>query len=176
VGKGTIVGIDRKAAWYENIQKVKANYPSLNDADWGRSNQDAFTHVMGDLLKSEGKRSRPGKRPALDRSIAEGELAKLTGSSYSETDFRNAFKALTHGRSIRGIAHKCGMHKDQVHRLLNGTVQPSLETMEKIAKAFRKDPSYFVEYRVAFVLISIDKYLSDSPETATVWYHKMKGL
>jgi transcriptional regulator with XRE-family HTH domain len=63
-----------------------------------------------------------------------------------------------------------------VHRLLNGTVQPSLETMEKIAKAFRKDPSYFVEYRVAFVLISIDKYLSDSPETATVWYHKMKGL
>lgn len=169
---------DRKAVWEENLRKVKQTYPALDSIDWSRAlsaDSDVFTHVMGDLLKAEGKRSRPGKRPALSRPMAEAELAKLTGSSYSEVDFKTAFRALTHGRSIRGIANKCDLQKDHVHRLLNGIVEPSFETMEKVAKAYHKDPSYFLEYRIAFVLLTMDKYLGDSPETATVWYLKMKG-
>lgn len=166
----------RRAPWEENIRKIKETYPSVGSLDWSRAmDSDAFAHVMGDLLKAEGKRSRPGKRPALSRPLAEAELAKLSGDSYAESDFKTAFRALTYGRSIRGIANKVGLQKDYVHRLLNGTSQPSFEAMEKIAQAYRKDPSYFLEYRIAYVLMVMDQYLTDSPETATVWYLRMKG-
>ena len=168
---------DRKAAWEENLRKVKENYPNIDNLDWARAiraDQDVFANVLGDILKAEGKRSRPGKRPTLDRSAAVAELEKISGQSYTELPFDAAFKSLTYGRSIRNIAHKTGIQKDHVHRLLQGKVQPTFEVMEKVAEAFRKDPSYFVEYRVAFVLMSIDKYLTSNPDTATVWYLKMR--
>lgn len=169
---------DRRAVWEENLRKAKEQYPSISSLDWSRAlghDPDVFAHVLGDVIRAEGKRSRPGKRPALERSLAESEYAKISGSSYSEVAFKDAFKALTHGRSLRNIAHKCGLQKDHVHRLLRGDVAPTFEVMEKVAQAFRKDPSYFVEYRVNYVLFVIERYLSDSPETATVWYTKMKG-
>lgn len=168
---------DRRAAWEDNLRKVKETYPNIDSLDWARAmraDQDVFTSVLGDILKAEGKRSRPGKRPTLDRGTAVAELEKLSGQSYTELPFDAAFKALTYGRSIRSIANKTGIQKDHVHRLLQGKVQPTFEVMEKVAEAFRKDPSYFIEYRVAFVLMSIDKYLTSNPDTATVWYLKMR--
>jgi hypothetical protein len=44
--------------------------------------------------------------------------------------------------------------------------------MEQIAKAYKKHPSYFLEYRIAKTLVVIDSLLHDSPETATAWYLK----
>jgi hypothetical protein len=46
--------------------------------------------------------------------------------------------------------------------------------MEAIAAAYKKDPAFFLEYRIAFVLLHIDQFLQASPETATAWYVKMK--
>ena len=169
---------DRRAVWEQNLEKVKKEYPSTNNSDWMRAIQldrDVFTDVLGDVLKTKGKRSKPGKRPVLDRAVAHEELLKLSGQSYSELPFQQSFKALTYGRSIRSIAAKTEIQKDHVHRLLKGTVKPTFEVMEKIAEAFSKDPSYFIEYRVSYVLLMMDSYLSNNPESATIWFRKLGG-
>jgi len=46
--------------------------------------------------------------------------------------------------------------------------------MEKIAEVYNRKPSYFLEYRIAKVLISIEFFLTQNPETATVWFSKVK--
>lgn len=169
--------VDRKKAWEDNYQQIKNQFPSVEHISWGRVldvDSDAFVQVLGDVIKAEGKRSRPGKRPTLSRPVAEAELSKLSGTSYSELDFLRAFKALTHGRSVRGIAGKVDIKQTTVHKLLHGQ-PPTFEQMEKIAIAYKKDPSYFLEYRIAYVLLTVDKFLMDSPETATAWYLKMKA-
>ena len=167
--------MSKKADWEARYEKIKEQYPVVG-ADWSRLGfeSDIFVDIMGDVIKAEGKRSRPGKRPALDRQAAETELARLSGDGYSEYEFDKAFRILTNGRSIRGIANKVGLDKSYVHRLLRGDTRPSLEAMEKIAVAYRKDPSYFLEYRISMVLMMIEGFLKDSPETATSWYLGLK--
>jgi len=168
--------MDRKQAWESNYSKIKQAFPSTGEG-WDSSvnlDLDAFASVLGDVIKAEGKRSRPGKRPSLSRAAAEDEYIKISGGSYSEVEFTRAFRALTHGRSVRGIANKVDIGQTVIHRLLHGG-QPTFEHMEKIAKAYKKDPSYFLEYRIAYSLMAIEKFLMDSPETATVWYLKMRG-
>jgi hypothetical protein len=169
---------DRKTFWEDNLKKVREQYPTLRDASWMqvlREDQDVFSDMLGDVLKTRGKRSKPGKRPVLDRNVAVEEFEKISGQSFSDLPFHRAFQALTFGRSIRNIASKTGLQKDHVHRLLKGTVSPSFDAMEKVAAAFSKDPSYFVEYRVNYVLLMIGNYLTQNPETASVWYKRMGG-
>ena len=168
---------DRKQAWEENFKKIKEEFPSVGEISWSHAiSQDssAFASVLGDIIKAEGKRSRPGKRPSLSRPAAEEELSRLLGDNHSDLDFTRTFKALTHGRSVRGIANKVGIGQTTVHALLHGK-SPSFEQMEKIAVAYKKDPSFFLEYRIAYVLLTIDQFLADSPETATNWFLKFKG-
>ena len=169
--------MDRRQAWEENYKKIKKQYPSVDQISWSDAvgrDIDAFASVLGDVIKAEGKRSRPGKRPSLSRSQAEEEFAKLSGANYSEVEFTQAFKALTRGRSVRGIANKVGISPSAVYKLQQGA-SPSFEQMEKIAAAYKKDPHYFLEYRVAYVLLVIESFLMDSPETATVWYSKLRS-
>lgn len=167
--------VDRKEAWEKSYRKMKESYPLLEGVSWSTVlsyDSDTFSQVLGDVIKAEGKRSRPGKRPTLSRSLAESEFSKLSGASYSEYEFLRAFRALTHGRTVRGIANKVGLGQTTVHNLLNGQ-SPTFRQMESIAAAYNKDPSYFLEYRIAYSLRVIEKFLMDSPETATVWYLKM---
>lgn len=168
---------DRKQAWDERYKEIIEKFPSVDDISWAealKQDSGAFASVLGDVIKAEGKRSRPGKRPSLSRPDAENELSRLVGDSHSDADFTATFKAMTHGRSVRGISNKVDIGQTTVHALLHGK-RPTFEQMEKIAIAFRKEPSFFLEYRIALVLLTIDSFLSDSPETATNWYMKLKG-
>lgn len=167
---------DRKAAWQANFERIKEVYPDVN-FDWNKSlgfESDVFVDLLSDVIKAEGKRSKPGKRPSLSRQVAESELARLSGEDYSEYEFQKAFQILTRGKSVRGIAHKVGIDKSQVHRLLTGAAKPSFEAMEKIAAAYKKHPSFFVEYRTYIVLMLIEQFMKGSPETATAWYVALK--
>lgn len=166
-----------KETWEERRTKIKAQFPSTDLISWGKALQndnEVFALVLGDLIKAEGKRSRPGKRPSLSRPLAEAELLRLAGEDYSSAPFLRTFRALTFGRSVRGIANKTGLGQTTVQRLLHGA-EPSFSHMEKIAAAYKKHPSYFLEYRIAYVGMVIDGYLREHPETATVWYLKMRG-
>lgn len=169
----------KKIPWEVKYKRIIKQYPEVRDLSWARvmrEENDIFARLLGDVLKSEGRGSKPGKRPQLDRSEALTRLAKLSGEDFSEYDFHTTFRNLTAGRSIRNVASKTGLGTSYVQRLLNGKADPSFETMERIAEAFRKNPSYFIEYRIAVVLVIINDMFTDSPETATAWYLKLKGM
>lgn len=178
----TVTKSQRSETWHKRYKEIKEEFPSVAKVDWDTAldfDPTLLSSLLADLLKAEGRRTRPGKRPPLDRQLAETELAKVTSSDYSEYPFGVAFKALVHGRSIRNIAHKTGLDRTQVHRLLGGRsgeapLLPSFETMAQIAKSFNRDPSYFLEYRTAHILFALDNFFQENPETATVWFKKLK--
>lgn len=169
----------KKIPWEIKYKRIIKQYPNVREMSWSKAlneEGDIFARLLGDVLKSEGRGSKPGKRPQLDRAEALTRLAKLSGEDFSDVDFRSTFRNLTNGRSLSNIAHKTGLGRSYVQRLLNGTADPSFETMERIAEAFRKNPSYFIEYRIATVVVILHDMFVESPETATSWYLKLKGM
>lgn len=167
----------RKETWNRNFSAAKEQYDSISDLNWDAAlgyDQEVFTHIVSDIIKAEGKRPRPGKRPSLDRQDAFYALKKLSGEQYSDECFDVTMRALSNGRSTRGIAHRTGLNKDVISRLQRGVLKPSFQSMEKLARGFGKDPAYFVEYRAEAVAALVRDYLLDHPETATAWYVKTK--
>jgi|JI10StandDraft_1071094.scaffolds.fasta_scaffold260078_2 hypothetical protein len=166
----------KKIPWEQKYKTIVSQYPQIVDVSWShvlREDNDVFARLLGDVLKSGGRGSRPGKRPQLDRAEAISRLAKLNDEDYSEYDFNSTFRSLCGDMSVRAVALKTGLAKSFIHRLLLNEATPSFETMEKIAEAFDKHPSFFLEYRIARVLVIVEEFLSDSPETATAWYLKV---
>ena len=168
--------MSKKIPWEKKYERIVAQYPEVTDVHWSgllRSDPDVFARLLGDVLKSGGRGSKPGKRPQLDRREALARLAKVSDEDFTDVDFHTAFKALAGHLSIRGTAAKTGIGKSYVQRLLQGDATPPFETMEKIATAFNKNPAFFLEYRVAKIHVVLDEMLMSSPETATGWYLKI---
>ena len=136
-----------KRSWQEKYDEILKRFPSIEGTDWGssfRRDSDLFTTILSDLLKAEGRGSRPGKRPSLSKSEAVNQLARIAQSDFSDTDFYTTFTALVGNRSVRSVANKTGLGKSYVYQLLNKERVPSFSTMEKIAIGFKKDPSFFL--------------------------------
>jgi transcriptional regulator with XRE-family HTH domain len=169
----------KKIPWEDKYKRIISQYPEVVDVNWSsvmRQDSDVFARLLGDVLKSGSRGSKPGKRPSLDRGEALDRLAKVADEDFSEFDFQDTFRHLSQGLSVRGISAKTGLGKSYVQRLLQGQADPSFATMEQIAKAFKKHPSFFIEYRIAKTLVVIDSLLRDSPETATSWYLKFSKV
>jgi len=167
----------KKQSWDKRYQAIRKSYPNLDKADWNKaiSDDDIFIKVIGDVLKSERKISTPGKRPGLTKSDGIERLNKILERDFSDLEFSASFRSLVAGRSVRAIHAKTGLSKSHVQRLLTGADNPSIETIEKIASAFKKHPSYFLEYRIFKVLECVNVFLIENPETATTWYKKVWG-
>lgn len=160
------------------LDRVKAEYPELTGLNWSQVmgyDSEVLTGMLGDVLKVDSKSSRPGKRPTLSREAAETEFLKISAEDFSDQEFSRAFTALTYGKSTRNVANKCNISHMQVQRLRLGEMIPTIDMMEKIAKGYNKSPAYFLEYRIAAVLITFNEFLTASPETATHWYLKTRG-
>ena len=167
----------KKIPWEEKHRRILAQYPEVNDVNWStllRNDSDIFARLLGDVLKSGSRGSKPGKRPALGRREALERLAKVGDEDFSEFGFTETFTYLAGEASVRGVAAKTGLGKSDVQRLLQGDAEPSYAVMEQIAEAYRKHPSFFLEYRIAHTLVVIDEFLHSSPETATSWYLKFE--
>ena len=165
-----------RTSWEKKYKEIQTQYPDVLLEDWDgllRSDSDIFAKLLGDVLKFKGKKSVPGKRPNLSREEGESRLSKMADEDFAEGEFKDAFRALAANRSVRSIATKTGFGKSYVQRLLQGTQEPSFAAMEQIAAAYNKNPSYFLEYRVARVVVVIQSLLMSSPETASSWYIKV---
>lgn len=164
---------ERKITWEQRLKLIHQQFPEVEKPNWNlllRQDPQIMGKILNDILKAEGQGSKPGKRPGLNPKEAESNLRKLQSEDYSELEFYDAFTVLTFGRSVRNIANKVDLDKSYISRLQLKTAQPTYSVMEKIAKGFNKKPSYFLEYRKAAVIIALDKFLTQSPETATHMY------
>lgn len=164
--------------WEDKEKRIREKHPEALDVSWDKVLQgdpDFFAQVIGDVVKSGAPSNGPGKRPSLDDKQAFAIYSRLAGEDFASGDFFDAFEALVAGRSVRSVANKTGLASSFIFKLLKRQTNPSFETMEKIAAGFKKDPSYFLEYRIGYVLSTIEAFLTDSPETASGWFLEVKN-
>jgi DNA-binding phage protein len=168
-----------KTAWSERADVIKKSFPSTALLDWYevfRQDPTILGNILNDVIKLSQERSgKPGKRPSPDEKEAVSKFRRIQDDDYSNETFAQSFKALAANSSVRAVAVKVGVDKSLVHRLLNGQAIPSMDVIEKVAKAYGKHPSYFVEYRVAYIMAIMSHSLSYAPESSVVLYKRVAG-
>lgn len=169
----------KKTSWAERKKLLETTFPSAVSTDWRKLFQQdvgLMGKLVNDILKADPADSnRPGKRPSLDTKEAADRFRKVFGGDFTIERFDEAFRVLTDGKSIRHIARNVGLDKSMVHELLRGNIEPRMDVIEKVAAGLRKHPSYFVEYRVGYILGVLSEKLYSNPESSVVFYKKLKG-
>lgn len=170
---------EKKVPWDQRIELIKKQFPSVAALDWRKvfgEDPALMGRIINDIIKVDAAQpGKPGKRPAVDPETAQQRLRQMCGEDYTALPFKDSFKALAANRSIRGIAHKTKLDRNYVHRLLNGQAIPTGDVMAQVARAFGKDPSYFAEYRVAYIFAVLFHKLEQTPEASVAFYRKMRG-
>lgn len=168
-----------KMSWDERARRIRKAYPSTANLDWEavfRVDPMIMSKVITDIQKREGEPTgRPGKRPAPSSEDAAQYMKRYQNEDYTILVFKDAFKMLKGDRSFRSMAHKCDLELNMVQRLLDGRAYPTADTMQKVARAFKKHPSFFVEYRVSYVVAMLAKKMESIPEASIVPYLKLRG-
>lgn len=173
---------DEKLSGEERKALIAEKFPSTQSLNWEKAfgnDIELLGRVLRDILKVDVvSTGRPGPRPNLDRTKGEPELARLLGKDpgarpYAMLPFAEAFRLLVGKRSIRSLQAKLGVSKSHLHRLLAGSVQPTQEQMELIARVFDKHPSYFVEYRVNRIARAIQEQLGGEPDVSIRVYERI---
>lgn len=169
-----------KKPWKERCSLIEAAFPSVSTLEWRKvfdSDPSIAGKIINDIIRIDmAEPGRLGKRPAIKLSDASLRLRQMQSDDFSVKPFREAFIVLKGNRSIRHVSANVDIDKMTVHRLLNGKSEPTMEQIEKIAKGFKRHPSYFVEYRIAYVLGVLYERMKSSPESSEVFFLKMKEL
>lgn len=163
--------------WKERRLVIFEHFPSVENIDWVKvftEDPAIMGRIVNDILRLENAQSRPGKRPALEREKAEKRLRQMRGDDYTTKPFPEAFKILKGDRSLRHVARNTGIDKMVVRALLRGEREPTVDDMVAIAEGFNKHPSYFVEYRMMFVLSFLGEIMLEYPEFTAVHYEKIR--
>lgn len=168
-----------KLPWADRVKLINATFPSTVRLDWKKLfDQDVglLGDLVNDIIKADqAVPGRPGKRAAVDPKIAKARLRHMMGDDHSMDGFKVAFRDLTEGRSIRAVAAKTGLDRNMVFRLQRGDMEPDAYTMETIARAFGKEPGFFIEYRIGWIVGLLASRLEGHPEASVHLYRKLNG-
>jgi hypothetical protein len=74
--------------------------------------------------------------------------------------------------SERAMCSRINMSKTQWRRVVAGEYDPNVNELREIAKALRKPPTFFVEYRKAMAVAAFLNLLEERPGIATLLYRK----
>lgn len=165
----------KKRTWVFDPEEV----PEIEDVDWGQLfsvDPGILGDVINDVIRvvhSSKEKNRRGKRSNVKRSVAKNNLEKIQNIDFSNEEFIVSVRYLKLDRSIRCFARKVGLNTSKVQRLLEGKVEPTAKELEQIAEAFDKHPSYFLEYRIAYVVSAMSSLMKTYPESSIVQYVKL---
>lgn len=166
-----------KVPWSKRLELINQEFPSTVQMDWVRAfsdDVDLYGRILRDIFKvDQAKPGRSGPRPVLDRDLAMERLKQFKREDYSEFEFRDAFAVLAAGMSHRGLEAKTGLNRNMIQKLLAGKREPDIPLMEQIAKAFKKNPAYFLEYRTAYILGALAQKMDASPEMSIDLYNRL---
>ena len=167
----------KKIPWAKRLEAIKQDWPSIENLNWEKAFQEdieLFGRIVRDILKQEqAEPGHSGPRPSLDKNTAKQKLRQILGMDYSIEEFSQSFKALAGDRSIRHLALKTGLNRNTIHRLLRSEIDPDLYTMQTIAKAFNRHPSYFLEYRLEILMLALESQMKLSPEITIDLYRRV---
>jgi transcriptional regulator with XRE-family HTH domain len=172
--------------WEERVALIARVFPTgplTNDEQgWNRvldRDPELMGRILRDILKAQQANSgRPGPRPALDAAKARPIVDTWFGrdpkaAPYTLLSFGDAFALLADGKSYRHVARVVDLPRMTVHRLMRGDIKPSAEMMVKVAQAFSKKPSYFVEWRIGVIASAIMANLTAMPERSVRAYEAL---
>ena len=163
----------KKQELQEKIVSLKEDIPQLQNINWSEvinKNPDVLEGIVGGIVKSDGKRRRVSRKDGTRR------LNQVYSQDFSERPFSESFTIICGKDSLRTTATKTGISYSHVFQLKSGNAIPTIPMMESIAYAYNREPSYFLEYRIHFVLESMSEFLTKNPETATAWFNKAQGI
>jgi transcriptional regulator with XRE-family HTH domain len=156
----------QKLPW-KRADLITAHFPQAAKMDWHVAFRDP--DLWGRFLKDiHGGDKNESPQRARER------LRQITGNDYSYDPFNIAFKTLAGSRSVRHLATKLNLSTQITWKLRKGIKAPDLELIEKIAEAFGKHPSYFVEYRIAYILGALGDQMEMAPEISVDLYRKLR--
>lgn len=149
---------------------VRKSFSEVGSADWAsilRENPDVFVALAKSIVK---KRKKNGSRQVVSARSLDG----LNLPEYSEEKFHTSFNRLWSNHTIKEMVEITGLTINILQRLKSGERNPSYREMAQIADGFGLDRAFFLEYRIGYVLASVNHFLEDHPETATAWYAKVE--
>jgi DNA-binding phage protein len=168
-----------KMPWSERASKIRQQFPSTVSLDWAevfKQDPTILGRIVNDILRLDfAEKGRPGKRTAAPYEKTREHLSRYMDEAHTMLPFHEILTILKGDRSVRHMATKCNMHYSRLFTLLKANGDPTVDEMRLVAKAFGKHPSFFVEYRVAYVTGMIAERLTNAPEASVVQYKKIAG-
>ena len=165
--------------WEEKVATIARLYPKSVMLDWKQVfSQDPaiLGRIINDVIKLDQRRvGRPGKRPSLAPNLTAQKLKELQSEDHTNLPFNQALRILANGCTIREIHQKLNISRSHLYNVFEQKTTPSLEVIKQAAQAFGKHPSYFLEYRVAYIVGLLQNKLVNSPESSVVFYKKLAG-
>lgn len=131
---------------------------------------DAMHNLLADYIKQVyAVPGRIGQRPMPDE--ARVDFQALLYGEENELPIGVVLKRIVTD-SQRVFAGKVHMSRGTYERLLAGRYDPDVNEMRLIAKAVKRSPTFFVEYRKAMVVAALLNMLEERPGLATTIYRQ----
>jgi transcriptional regulator with XRE-family HTH domain len=184
----------RKEPWDRQVKRIEAQFPSVRpDFDWYEALESPellgkFLHDLANIGWEKpvrrGQRARLARDEGLVRIAAlfEGgaSLSGLHAESAGEASMESFVDAFTElvaerGHSLSRIAELTGISRSEIHRLQRGERAPTGYDMECIARAYGKEPTFFVEYRVGLLTMALLERLQAAPELTVHALRQLEG-
>ncbi len=169
----TMIKKSKKQELHEKITNLKNDMPELQEINWSKligNNPEILETIVSGIVKVDGQHRKVAN---ADRSR---RINQMYSQEFSEKKFKDAFIILCGKDSLRITANKTNISYSHIFQLKSGNANPTIPMMESIASAYNRQPSYFLEYRIHFILESMSNFLSQNPEIATTWFGKAKGI
>lgn len=131
---------------------------------------DAMHNLLADFIKQVyAQPGRLGQRP-----MPKEESVDLQGLLYGEENNLPIAEVLPKivTRSERAMAEAVHMSRGQYQRMLRGEYDPDVNELRNIARALKRPPTFFVEYRKAMAVAAFINLINDQPGIATSLYRK----
>lgn len=167
--------------WSAILARVEQSHPETRSPRWEQllDNTDVMAAIIRDLIVIDRQPARRGARPLPEYDEGRRRLQALFGDDFSIDTFPETFRAITRGQSRTQIARRTGISRTRVHRLLTGLrvdistgdtrpATPSLDEMERIARAYGRRPEHFREYRAQLIAGLVAEHLDRHPERSTL--------
>jgi hypothetical protein len=174
----------RKRAKGVSREELEKQYPSLSHLSgpptkaqkraWVAvftARPDAMHNLLADYIKQVyATPGRIGQRP-----MPKEEAVDFQGLMYGEENDLPISEVLPKLVKVseRMFCQMCpGISRRQYQRILAGEYDPTVNELRAIAKAVKKPPTYFIEYRKAMAIAAFINLLEERPGFATTLYRQ----
>lgn len=131
---------------------------------------DAMHSLLADFIKqAHATPGRIGQRPMPREAVVD-----FQGLVYGEENDLPLVEVLPKlvTMSERAFCKVAGISRSQYQRILAGQYDPTVNELRLIARAVKRPPTYFIEYRKAMAVAAFLNLIEERPGIATMLYRQ----